>query len=358
MTGTDRPGTEPVLLDGSESAGEAQHLRMALSLSLITGRPFRFTHLLARGEPPGLRPQHLAKIRGAEALGGGVSDGALVGSTELSFTPGLVRPGDYVVELGPSGSAPELFLALFYPLALAGGGRLTLRGSTHLPWGASYPYLVSAWQPLAQAYGLPVQLSLKHAGFYPDGGGDFSAEVHPPQAPPLRVELPARGMLREVRVQACVGGVPFALAERQSRAAVALLRERGIHAEAENRPVPVTRSAGMAAFVLAQFEYTLAGFLALGERSRSPEDVGREAAAALADFMEAGGALDALLAQQVLLPAALLASGRLGQVTPGTTRFTVAGEREPLESQARIIERFLPVRVTAGPDGRVEVRPA
>ncbi|MBJ6762163.1 RNA 3'-phosphate cyclase [Myxococcaceae bacterium JPH2] len=357
MTGTDRPGTEPVLLDGSESAGETQSLRTALSLSLITGRPFRFTHLLARGEPPGLRPQHLAEIRGAEALGSGLSEGAVVGSTELSFTPGTVRPSDYVVELGPTGSAPELFLCLFYPLALAGGGRLTLRGSTHLPSGASYPYLVGAWQPLAQAYGLPVQFSLQHAGFYPDGGGDFSAEVHAPQAPPFRVELPARGMLREVRVAACVGGLPFALAERQSRAAVALLRERGIHAEAENRPVSVTRSAGMATFVLAQFEFTLAGFLALGDRGRSPEDVGREAAGALADFMEAGGALDALLAQQILLPAALLASGRLGPVTPGTTRFKVAGDREPLEAHARIIERFLAVKVTAGPDDMVEVSP-
>jgi RNA 3'-terminal phosphate cyclase (ATP) len=247
-----------------------------------------------------------------------------VGSSELAFTPGPVRAGDYLLEVGTAGSTPLLFQCLFYPLALAGGGRLTLRGGTHLPHSPSYHYLAGVWLPVVHAYGLPAQLTLGHAGFYPEGAGDFTADVGAPEEPPLRVDLPARGMLREVRVGSFVGGLPFSIAERQSRAAVAALRERGILAEAEHRPLPVTRSVGTVVFVLAQFEHTIAGFTALGERGRPAEDVGREAAVALADFMETGGALDEHLADQILLPAALLASGRLGPVTPGTTRFTAA----------------------------------
>ncbi|RKH31504.1 hypothetical protein D7X12_38455, partial [Corallococcus sicarius] len=32
-----------------------------------------------------------------------------------------------------------------------------------------------------------------HAGFYPEGAGEFTAEVGAPVEPPLRVDLPARG---------------------------------------------------------------------------------------------------------------------------------------------------------------------
>ena len=125
------------------SAGEGggQVLRSALSLSLITGQPFHLRNVRARRDPTGLRPQHLACVRGAEALGQGSSEGARVGSAELTFEPGEVRPGDHLLDVGTAGSAPLLLQCLFYPLALAGGGTLTLRGGTHLPHSPAYPYL-------------------------------------------------------------------------------------------------------------------------------------------------------------------------------------------------------------------------
>jgi RNA 3'-terminal phosphate cyclase (ATP) len=360
MTGTDR-SDGPVLLEGSnggsQGEGGGQLLRSALSLSLITGRPFRLTRFRETRESPGLRPPHLACVRGAEALSTSTSEGADVGSTELSFTPGPVRPGDYLLEAG-SVSTTLLFQCLFYPLALAGGGRLALRGGTHLPLGPSYPYLVGVWLPAVQAYGLRPALRLLHAGFSPEGAGEFIAEVRPPVEPPRLVELPARGTLHDIAVSSFVGGLPFSIADRQSRAAAAALRERGLLCHAENRPLPATRSAGSVTFIRAQFEYTIAGFTALSERGRAPEDVGREAAEAMARFMESGGALDEHLADQLLLPAALLAAGRLGPATPGTTRFTTSRVTEHLRTHARVAERFLPVHISVEPGGAVEVHPA
>ncbi|QRK06588.1 RNA 3'-phosphate cyclase [Archangium violaceum] len=357
MAGADRHDG-PVELDGSEGEGGGQMLRSALSLSLITGRPFHMTRVRAHREPPGLRPQHLACVRGAEAISGGRSEGAAVGSSELRFEPEPVRPGDYVIEVGTAGSTPLLFQCLFYPLALAGGGSLTLRGGTHLPHSPSYHYVVGVWLPVTRAYGLHTSLRLMQAGFYPEGAGEFFAEVEPVRDPPSRVELPARGTLRDISVGSFVGGLPFSIAERQSRAAVAALRERGIYSHAENRPLPTTRSAGSVTFILAQFENTLAGFTALGERGRPAEEVGREAAEDLARFMESGGALDEHLGDQILLPAALLAAGKLGPASPGTTRYTTERVTEHLTTHARLIERFLPVRVTVEPGGAVEVVPA
>ena len=357
MAGTDRHDG-PVELDGSEGEGGGQILRSALSLSLITGRPFHMTNVRANRQPPGLRPQHLACVRGAEALGGGRSEGAAVGASELHFEPGPVRPGDYVLEVGTAGSTPLLFQCLFYPLALAGGGSLTLRGGTHLPHSPSYHYLAAVWLPVAKAYGMNASLRLVHAGFYPQGAGEFIAEVDPVREPPSRVDLPARGTLGDISVVSFVGGLPFGIAERQSKAAVAALRERGIYSQAENRPLSTTHSVGTVTFILVQFENTIAGFTALGKRGRPAEDVGREAAEEVARFMESGGALDEHLGDQILLPAALLAAGKLGPSTPGTTRYTTARVTEHLTTHARVLERFLPVRVTVDPAGTVEVSPA
>ncbi|XXF81458.1 RNA 3'-terminal phosphate cyclase [Myxococcaceae bacterium GXIMD 01537] len=357
MTGNDRP-EGPVLLDGSEGDGGGVLLRSALSLSLVTGRPFRLTHFREREDAPGLRPAHLACVRGAEALApSSTSEGAEVGATELTFTPGPVRAGDYLLDAGAVGT-PLLFQCLFLPLALAGGGSLTLRGATHLAQGPSYPYLVGVWQPALQAYGLRAGFRLIGAGFSPEGAGEFRARVEPPHEPPRLVELPARGTLHDIAVSSSVGGLPFAFAERQSRAAEAALRERGLYCHVENRPLPATRSAGSVTFILAQFEYTLAGFTVVGERARPPEDVGREAAEAVTRFMETGGALDEHLAEQLVLPAALLAAGRLGASTPGTTRFTTARVTGHLRAQARAAETFLRVRISADAGGSVEIRPA
>lgn len=358
MTGTSRPEEAPVQLDGSEGEGGGQLLRSALSLSLITGRPFQLTRLRQRQEPPGLRPQHLACVRGAEALSSSTCEGASLGATELSFTPGPVRAGDYLLEVGTMGSTPLLFQCLFFPLALAGGGRLTLRGGTHLARSPSYHYLANVWLPVMHAYGLHASLRLSHAGFYPEGDGEFQAELSPPAEPPLLVDLPARGMLRDITVSTLTGGQPFAIAERQSRAAELALRERGLYSHTQNRALPVTRSVGSVTFILAQFENTFAGFTALGERGRPPEEVGREAAEAVARFMESAGAIDEHLGDQILLPAALLAAGRLGPVSPGTTRFTAAKVTGHLITHARALERFLPVKVAVEPGGVVEVRPA
>lgn len=49
-----------IVLDGSRGEGGGQILRTALTLSLLTGSPFRITRIRANRDNPGLRPQHLA----------------------------------------------------------------------------------------------------------------------------------------------------------------------------------------------------------------------------------------------------------------------------------------------------------
>ena len=343
----------PIPVDGSTGG---QSLRTALTLSLLTQRPFRVEEFCARRPAPGLRPRHLALLRAADALGG-TTEGGQAGALAFSFEPGPVAAGNHLLELGASAPACLVFQCLYYPLALAGGGELRLVGLTHAPKGPTYHHLAWVWLPLLEAYGLRATLSLQRAGFWPEGVGEFRGQVQRPGEPPLRVEVPARGTLRDVEVRSLVGGLPFDVAARQARAAENALRERGIYCHAENLPLPVGRTPGTLVFIRADFENTFAAFTAVGDRGAAPEEVGAKAAHALAEFMQTPGALDEHLADQILLPAGLLAAGMLGASSPGTTRFTAARLTPHLRVTAALLQEFLPVRVDLTEGGEVTVLP-
>ena len=108
------PSERFVDLDGSHGEGGGQILRTALSLSLLTGRPFRMTSIRANRDKPGLRPQHLKAVEAAALLGQAEVTGAVAGSRELGFPTGSVlaeRPDDRyrhrgLDQPGPSDAPP------------------------------------------------------------------------------------------------------------------------------------------------------------------------------------------------------------------------------------------------------------
>lgn len=345
----------PIALRGG--AGGGHLLQTALSLSLSTGRGFTLTGFRTASDPPGLRAEHLACLRAAETLCGGQSQGAEVGASELSFTPGEVRPGDYLFELPGGGSATVLLQALAFPFGLAGGGTLTFRGVTHGAGAPSYHDLAGVWLTAVRSFGFRIDLRLRAAGFAPEGGGEIRARIERPGEPPNLVDLPARGTLQEVELSSMVAGLPLDVAERQGRAAVAALRERGIHCDVDHRALPFTRSTGHFLVARAQFEYSLAGFTAVGEKGQSPEATGRGLAARMVEFLASGGAIDRELAAELVVPAALVAAGRLGPSSPGRARYTAEAASPQLTIAAEVAQHFLPVRAELGQEGRVEVGP-
>src|SRR5436305_15075161 len=97
--------SEPLLeLDGSFGEGGGQILRTSLALSLLTGRAFHLRNVRAGRPKPGLHPQHLMSVRSAAAVGGAALRGASLGSTDLVFEPGPVRPGNYRFDVGTAGA--------------------------------------------------------------------------------------------------------------------------------------------------------------------------------------------------------------------------------------------------------------
>src|SRR5512135_3641916 len=355
----------PIVLDGSQGEGGGQILRTALSLSAVTGRPFAIHRIRANRLKPGLRPQHREAARATARLCDAEVDGAEVGSSRLEFRPRRrAEAGRYELDIGTAGSAPLLLQTLCWPLALAGApSHLTLRGGTHLQASPSFHYLALVWAPAVARLGFRVDLELQAAGFYPEGGGAMTAVVHPAHAmPPL--DLRHRGVLRDVEVLAVVGGQGYDVADRLAAGALRRLRDMGVAAEANRIPVPAPRSAGSHLLLSAQYDRTRGGHGETGDRAMAPDRLAEAAVRSFAAFLRGGAAVDRFLGDQLLLPAALLAAGRVASpegVVPAT-RYTVSAVTRHLATNVEVVRRFLTPEIAvlgrAEEEGEVRVQPA
>ena len=357
-------GRDLIVLDGSLGEGGGQVLRTALSLAAVTRNPFRIERVRQGRLKPGLRPQHVAAARATARLCAARTEGDEVGSSEILFEPrDLATPGALRVDIGTAGSAPLLFQTLCWPLALAGGEcALTLSGGTHQDQSPSFHYLALVWGPAVARLGFPFEFSLQRAGFYPEGGGEFTALVRPARAmPPL--DLTHRGMLQEAEAIGLCGGAGSGEAGRLATRAERRMRERGVVGPGRALPMPAGPSRGCHVLVLARFDRTVSGHGATADASREPERAADAAVAAFGRFLDSRAAVDPHLGDQLLLPAALVASG-LAPRPDGvdrSTRYTVSEVTSHLRTNAEVIRRFLPVEIAIvgdpGGEGTVSVGP-
>jgi len=354
----------PIELDGAQGEGGGQILRTALTLSAITGTPFRIGRVRHGRAKPGLRPQHVAAALALSDLCRAELEGACVGSDQILFTPRQVAtPGSNTFDIGTAGSAPLLFQTLCWPLALAGeASELTLRGGTHQDESPSFHFLALVWAPIMARMGFGFDLSLQTAGFYPEGGGELAARIQPARAmPPL--DLLHRGTLLEAEALSLVAGQPFEVAERLALRAERRLRDCGVSGEARAVPLPTGPSRGSHLIVVARFERTVSGHGATGDRGTEPERTADAAVADFSRFLDGHAAVDRYLGDQLLLPAALVAAGRAPRPegVERTTRYTVSEVTPHLSTNALVVRAFLPVEVeiegAEGGPGTVVVRP-
>ena len=341
-----------LVVDGAYGEGGGQILRTALSLSALLTRPVRIENIRAGRRVPGLQAQHLVALQALAEITRAEVEGARVGSTAVRLAPGPVRPGSYRVDVGTAGAVTLVLQAVLLPLAFgAGVSSLTVTGGTHVPWSPPVPYLEEVLLPTLAPLGLDASVTLIRWGFYPKGGGEVRVVVRPVPGRLHPLTCLRRGMLRAVRGSAGVVHLPRSIAERQQARAEMRLREMRVPVTIEviegNGPGPGTHL-----FVLAEAEGSRAGFAALGERGKPAERVADEACAALGDYLEAEGALDPHLADQVL-PALALAEGE--------SAFTTTAVTPHLVTNAWAIRQFLPevaigIEGAAGGPGRVTVR--
>jgi RNA 3'-terminal phosphate cyclase (ATP) len=338
-----------ITLDGASGEGGGQILRTALTLSMLTGRPFHLTRIRARRAKPGLMPQHLEAVRSAAIICRGQIQGDRPGGAELRFHPGPINPGTYAFDIGTAGSTALLAQTLVPALALQRRpSQLTLTGGTHVPKSPCYHYLAWQWQPYLERIGLHVNIAMARAGFYPRGGGVLSIRVDPPRG--LRsLALTNRGALVGISGISAVANLPDHIARRQRLAAQGQLTGYGPLRIVEQRLEAYGQGTVIA--LLARFAGGSGCHFALGAPGKRADAVGAEAAQELRRYIAGAAAVDRYLADQLLLPLALV---------PGRSTYTAERITNHLLTNAMVIRSFLPqaaISVEQLPNGhaRVEV---
>lgn len=315
--------------------GGGQVLRSALSLSLVTGRPFRISRIRARRDRPGLRRQHLAAVRAAAAVGSAEVEGAELDSRTLVFRPRAPTAGTYEASTDGAGSTTLVFETLFPALLAADGpSRLRLDGGTHNPFAPPFEFLDAALLPLIRRAGYPVDVELERHGFYPAGGGRLRARVEPSDtSAPLT--LHERGAERSRRVRAVVSALPRHIAEREASIVHAMLGLRPDAMEVVEIPEEEAAGPGNAVMILVEHENVTEVFTGFGEKGVPAEEVAAKAAREAGAHLESGVPVGPRLADQLLVP---LAAGPGGE-------FDCAEPTAHTRTAARVVARFLGTEV-------------
>ena len=294
-------------IDGSTGEGGGQIFRTSLALSLITGTPFRIHHVRQARAKPGLRPQHLAALDAAAAIGEAEVDGAAVGAREIVFRPRRVRAGTYHFDVGTAGSTGLVLQTVLLPLVMTRApSSITVEGGTHNTHAPPFDFLAEAFLPLVRRMGAGVDAELERPGFYPAGGGRVHVEIT--EGPPLSpLSLLQRGATRRRMARAMVSRLPRQIADRE----LAVIRARLGWEPDELQTVLVPDATGPGNIVLLSIEseHVTEVFTGFGERGVRAETVAEGAADEALRYASAGVPVGPYLADQLLLPLALAGGG-------------------------------------------------
>ena len=341
--------TEPITINGSEGGG--QMLRNAVALSAVTGRPVRVLSIRGARPQPGLRPQHLMSVRSVAQVCGATLTGAEIGSCQIEFQPGEIRPRqDWRLDIGTAGSTMLLLQSLLPALARAEGpSQLTLTGGTDVPFAPPFDYFDQVFLPALSELGPRVAMQLVRRGFYPKGGGEVRATVEP--ATVRSFSWCERGPVTRIVGRCYSQGLPSHIAERMRDSAINVLRGSGYRPEIELEVVERGPSEGCGIVLWAECEggRRLDGS-ALGRRGRRAEEVGREAAHALLAELAGDWAVETHLADQLIVWMAL---------ADGPSEFTTAMLTDHVRNAVIVVEAIAGARFTLeeGRPARVKCEP-
>jgi RNA 3'-terminal phosphate cyclase (ATP) len=319
-------------LDGSVGEGGGQILRTALTLSMITGQPFRIENIRARRAKPGLLRQHLIAVQAAAQVCGGEVTGASLGSQALAFLPGPVRAGNYKFAIGTAGSCTLVLQTLVPALLLADGpSQVEVCGGTHNPMAPPAQFLQRAYSRAMADMGAQIEFKLKRFGFFPAGGGELVADIDPCSR--LRpFEWMVRGMQKAAYAESFIAGIPASVAERELECIGAGMGWD--RSQLLVRTLPGEQGPGNALLVTLEYEHGTEVVTAFGAKSVRAESVARQALQQVRHYLASQAAVGEHLADQLMMPMALAGGG-------GFTTATVSGHAR---TNAQVIERFLPVR--------------
>ena len=316
-------------IQGDYLEGGGQIIRTALALSSITQKPFTITNIRKGRKEPGLKEQHLQTVRAAAKLCNAKVEGDKLHSMQLSFTPRKITSMNLEINISTAGSTALVLQTLLIAgtrhnldIHIKGGGTWNLNAS-------SIPYFQKILIPILQKMNYNVKIETINHGFYPKGGAEVSVKTRKTNLESL--QLTDRGELNSISCYSFASNdlKNRKVAERQSEIARKLLDEYEINTC--NKYVQ-SYCPGSGILLVADFENTVLGFDVVGERNKTSEMVGEEAALGFKTQLDSEATVDEFMADQIL-PYLALAKGNSQIKIPHLTRHA--------ETNIWLIKQFL-----------------
>ena len=320
-----------ITIDGSQGEGGGQILRSSLALAICTQRAVKIKKIRAKRSKPGLMRQHLTAVLAAVEISNAKVEGAAIGSQEISFSPGAVKPGDYTFSVGTAGSSSLVLQTILPPLLTAPAPtRLILEGGTHNPFAPPYDFIEQAFLPLLNRMGVNITVNLERYGFYPAGGGRWTVTIEPAEhLQPL--QLLQRGAILQQQAIAVRAGIPGHIAERELKVVAEMLgwgEEQLLHHQIDAKQGP-----GNCLNIILRSAQVCEVFTGFGRQGVPAERVAKDCVRKVRRYLAADIPVGEYLADQLMLPMALAGGGKFYSLAPSRHTMT----------NAEIIKQFLPM---------------
>lgn len=329
-------------IDGSYGEGGGQILRTAVSLSALTMKPVRIFNIRAGRPKPGLKKQHIAGIEVTGRIVDAKIEGLQVGSTAVAFVPRQRRGGMISYDVGTAGSISLVLQAALPPAILSSEPiSFKLRGGTDVKWSPPIDYLNNVFVHTLEILGPSIQIHQRKRGHFPRGGGHVICDVTPVDSI-KSFEGTRFGNISSVGgVSHCVR-LPGHIAERQAISAGEIIAEHlevepDIARESYRKEEDPHLGPGSGIVIWAQSEEGFRiGTNELGERGKSAEQVGSDAASHLVAEVATGMAIDSHLGD-MLIPYLAIAKG--------TSKFGVAKITSHLTTNIWAVKKILGTKI-------------
>ncbi|MBM3291557.1 RNA 3'-terminal phosphate cyclase [Candidatus Bathyarchaeota archaeon] len=286
--------------------GGGQLLRMATAYSAILGIPIKFIKIRENRDDPGLKPQHLTTLKALIRICEAETDGTYLGSREIEFTPRDIHGGNYNFDIGTAGSI-SLFLQCIAPVASFADSKIKIRvtGGTNVIWS---PPLANVENVIWKGYrmmGFSGSMKVLREGFYPRGGGIVEAIFNPIKNYSALIGL--KPVINKIRGLSISGKLPNHVAERQADSAKKTLSPLAYDKQIQILAIPKNVEPYSPGSVITLWTEgnCLLGADCLGERNKSAENVGKEAALRLIEEVGSGAYADKYVADTLIMPVSL-----------------------------------------------------
>ena len=324
---------ETIHIDGRLGEGGGQVLRSSLTLAAALGRPVTIENVRGGRRKPGLLRQHRTALHAVQRATSAFVEGDELGSTSVHFRPNAAPvAGVYDLSIGSAGSTMLVLQTLLPVLMLADApSEIRLTGGTHAMAAPPFEAVAESFLPCLQAMGVDVSAELVRHGFFPVGGGEVRVRLTPvDQARPFH--LLERGEAAGATCDILIQNLPDDIAEREWTAF-----QRKLHWKRNQVSIRRIQGQGPGNAILARLRFgerttVLTGF---GRRNARADRVAAELAGDIKQFIQSAAPVDEHLADQLMLPMALLAGG-----TYRCSKVSLHAE-----TNAEVINRFFPGQV-------------